>query len=59
MFGIYKYECGLQFTGLVAATEEEAWAYLDKTYGKEIYGHRYGVSRNGAWAVKELKMVKG
>lgn len=33
MFGIYKYENGLQFTGKVAKTEQEAKDYLAKTYG--------------------------
>lgn len=33
MFGIYKYENGLQFTGKVAKTEQEAKDYLSKTYG--------------------------
>lgn len=34
MFGIYKYENGLQFTGKVARTEQEAKNYLAQTYGK-------------------------
>lgn len=58
MVGIYKYECGLKFTGIVANTEAEAWAYLDKKYGREIGGKWYGVSRsNGAFEIKEVKTV--
>lgn len=34
MFGIYKFENGLRFTGKVARTEEEAKDYLAKTHGK-------------------------
>lgn len=34
MFGIYKYENGLQFTGKVARTEQEAKNYLAQIYGK-------------------------
>ena len=33
MFGIYKYENGLQFTGKVAATREAAGNYLGKAHG--------------------------
>lgn len=58
MFGIYKYECGLQFTGIVAKTEEEAWAYLDKKYGREINGVWYGYNREcGAYEVRPLMVV--
>ena len=34
MFGIYKYENGLQFTGKIANTEKEAETYLANKYGK-------------------------
>lgn len=34
MFGIYKYENGLQFIGKVAKTEQEAKNYLAQTYGQ-------------------------
>ena len=34
MFGIYKYENGLQFTGKIANTEKEAKTYLANKYGK-------------------------
>lgn len=36
MFGIYEYKCGLQFTGKVARTEQEAKNYIAQTYGKTI-----------------------
>lgn len=35
MVAIFKYQNGLQFTGIVAETEEKAWAYLDKKIGEE------------------------
>ena len=34
MFGIYRYANGLQFTGVVAETEEKAKEYLANKYGK-------------------------
>lgn len=34
MFGIYKKENGLQFTGKIAKTEQEARDYLSRTYGR-------------------------
>lgn len=34
MYGIYKYEGGLQFTGVVAHSVEEAEAYLGNKHGK-------------------------
>ena len=34
MVGIYKYENGLKFTGKVAASREEAVAYLEQKHGK-------------------------
>lgn len=47
MVGIYKYECGLKFTGIVAQDEEQAWAYLDKTHGEDCDKHyTYPVNRN-------------
>lgn len=33
MVGIYKYSNGLQFTGIIANTKEEAEAYLANKYG--------------------------
>ena len=58
MFGIYKYECGLKFIGVVANTEAEAWAYLDKKCGREIGGKWYGYDRScGAYEVKKVEVV--
>ena len=57
MVGIYKYENGLRFTGIVANTEKEAWAYLDKTYGKEIFGQKAKCNRQ-AFELIELQMVE-
>ena len=34
MYGIYKNEIGLVFTGIIAESEESAWAYVDTMYGK-------------------------
>ena len=34
MYGIYKYENGLQFTGKIASSIEEAEAYLSNQCGK-------------------------
>lgn len=34
MYGIYKIENGLRFTGIVAETEEKAVEYLSNLYGK-------------------------
>lgn len=33
MVGIYEYECGLKFTGLIANSYEEAEKYLGNKYG--------------------------
>lgn len=58
MFGIYKYECGLKFIGVVANTEAEAWAYLDKKCGREIGGKWYGYDRScGAYEVRKVEVV--
>lgn len=35
MVGIWKNENGLHFTGIVAETEEKAWAYLDGIVGEK------------------------
>ena len=34
MFGIYKYENGLQFTGKIPRTEEEARSYIAQICGR-------------------------
>lgn len=56
MFGIYKYENGLQFTGIIVKTEKEAWDYLDKTYGREIYGVWCKANRE-AFKVKKVTII--
>ena len=56
MFGIYRYWGGLKFMGIVARTEEEAWAYLDKTHGREINGVWYGANRD-VYVVQEIELV--
>ena len=58
MFGIYKFSFGLQFTGLVAETEEAAWAYIEKTYSKEIDGILFHANKD-AFVVKKLELVEG
>lgn len=54
MYGIYVYENGLKFTGVVARTEAEAWEYITKTYGCDVGGIRL-VNRE-AFEVKPLKV---
>jgi hypothetical protein len=56
MVGIYKYENGLKFTGIIAKTEEEAWQYLDKIHGKVVYGVKYGCNRE-AYVIKKVTIV--
>lgn len=63
MFGIYQYQNGLQFTGIIAKTEEEAWAYLDKKIGKESKmklsnGEWYYPRANRkAFEIKKIKLI--
>ena len=56
MVAIFKYECGLRFTGWVAESEEKAWQFLDKKYGKEIGGWWYGCNHE-AFCIKEAEIV--
>lgn len=58
MIGIFAYENGLRFTGIVVSTEEEAWAYLDRVYGKTILGQKIGCNRQ-AFELKRLQVVEG
>ena len=44
MFGIYKYENGLEFTGMIAESVADAEKYLENTYGS--YENRYTGKRN-------------
>lgn len=57
MFGIYKYESGLKFTGWIARTEKEAWNFLDKKYGFIYEGENLGCNHN-AFEVIRLKNVR-
>lgn len=56
MVAIYRYECGLKFTGKIAEDEKSAWEYLDKTYGKECEGIWIGCNRE-AFKIKEVEIV--
>lgn len=62
MVGIYKYQNGLKFTGIVAETEEKAWAYLDKKVGEknkmQIAGQWYYPKANRkAFEVKTVTLI--
>ena len=62
MVGIYKYENGLKFTGIVAESEERAWEYLDAwtnkhyPYFEKTYGVKVTANRN-AYKIKEVTLV--
>ena len=46
MVGIYKYECGLKFTGMIASNKEKAEKFLAEKNG--YYAERYvGDDENG------------
>ena len=55
MVGIYKYECGRKFTGIIANSYEEAEKYLGNKYGYmgEVFAGR---DENGQ-AIWETKFV--
>ena len=57
MVAIYKYEMGLKFIGKIAESEEKAWEYLDKTYGRQFYGEWIGCNRD-AFELKEVEVVE-
>jgi hypothetical protein len=72
MVGIYKYENGLVFTGVIASTKEEAETYLAKEHGSfeqvfngkrdengcPIYEYKFVPKYNkSAFVIKELKQV--
>ena len=72
MVGIYKYENGLVFTGMIAISKEKAESYLAKKYGsfemvfngqrdednRPIYEHRFVPKYNeSAFVIKELKQI--
>lgn len=63
MVGIYKYANGLVFTGIVANSEKEAWAYLDKKVSEKplMYrGRKLESARKAdrtAFVIKEVTLV--
>ena len=72
MVGIYKYENGLVFTGVIASSEEEAKAYLANKYGSfeqvfsgkrdengyPIYEYEFVPKYNkSAFVIKELMQI--
>lgn len=72
MFGIYKYEMGLKFTGKVATSKEKAEEYLGNKYGtwmsfyvgcdefgKLIYEERFVPGYNkDAFKIIELEIIE-
>ena len=56
MYGIYKKSAGLQFTGVVAKTEEDAKRYLGNKYGSMMPVFTGTWDENG-YAVYEKKFV--
>lgn len=64
MVGIYKYKNGLVFTGIIANSEQEAWAYLDKKInetplmyrGEKLESTSRKASRT-AFVIKEVTLV--
>lgn len=72
MVGIYYYENGLKFSGIVANTEQEAKIYLGNKYGKNqkvftgkrdnnnfpIYENKFVPSYNEkAFVIKEIELA--
>ena len=71
MVGIYKYENGLVFTGIIASSEEEAETYLAHRYGSfepvfsgrdengyPIYAYEFVPKYNkSAFVIKELMQI--
>lgn len=49
MFGIYTFENGLKFTGIIAETEEKAWNYLKE---------KYNTVNKEAFKIKKVEVVK-
>ena len=58
MVAIFKYANGLQFTGLVAENENQAWEYLDKTYGTELYAEGQFRCNHNAFCLKKVELIK-
>ena len=67
MFGIYKYEAGLKFTGKIAKTKELAEKYLGEKYGqvedvwsgkRDENGYPIYVKKFVPWYNKEAFVIK-
>jgi len=58
MVGIYRYNMGLQFTGIIAKDEKSAWEFLDKTHGEVGKQYSYPVNRD-CFEIKPLYTVIG
>lgn len=58
MVGIYKYASGLQFTGIVAETEEDAKTYLRNKYGYTKDGEFIPYYNEQAFEIKEVTFIK-
>lgn len=57
MVAIYKNICGCPFTGMVAESEEKAWAYLDDKYGYRYKDINLGCNHD-AFIIKEVKLIQ-
>lgn len=62
MFAIYENCMNIPFIGVIAETEEKAWEYLDKKYGKEVNLSNgttilCGCNRD-AFVIKKVNFVK-
>lgn len=58
MVGIYKYANGLQFTGIVAETEEDAKTYLRNKNGYTRDGEFVPYYNEDAIEIKEVIFIK-
>ena len=62
MVGIYRYENGLKFTGIIAETEEKAWTYLDEEANKripkfeEVWGIKAKANKD-CYEIKEVTLI--
>lgn len=64
MYGLYKFECGLKFTGVVAKRKSELVKYINKTYfdGRKVYKtvkdfEDFTNSGKGCFRIKKLTDV--
>lgn len=60
MYGLFKYEMGLQFTGIVAETKEKIIEYLNNKYAYiyEYKGERYSIPQWNKEAFKIKEIIK-